>query len=65
MAGRPSPLNRMGDWFAVRLRGKNGQSVKLQSCPVCGCTLIAQDDRGLARHVLWHHERGEWPWEKM
>jgi hypothetical protein len=35
------------------------------SCPVCGAALVHTDTQALCRHVLWHHERGEWPWERM
>ena len=65
MAGRSSPLNQMAQWFAVVVRGHTDHAVKFQSCPVCGCALVSQDTQGMARHVLWHHNRGEWPWEKM
>lgn len=40
----------------------DGRFLKLTSCPVCGCTLVAEEDGAvLALHIAWHREREEWP----
>jgi hypothetical protein len=33
---------------------------QLTSCPVCSAIVLIEE-KELARHVVWHDERGEWP----
>lgn len=47
------------------LQRAEGDGLILASCPVCGAALVNHDSMAMARHALWHHNRGEWPWEEM
>jgi hypothetical protein len=55
----PAASRRLDQWEAVNVAG-----VAFVSCPVCGAALLHADTMALARHVLWHHNRDEWPWER-
>lgn len=58
-------MEALEQWHRVRAQGIAEGPVSFVSCPVCGAALIHTDTQGLARHVLWHHDRGEWPWENV
>lgn len=58
------PALEQWQMFAVK-RADEGDGLILASCPVCGAALVNHDSMGMARHALWHHERGEWPWREM
>ena len=51
--------------FDLRCADGGGGVIQLASCPVCGAALVNHDTMAMARHALWHHERGEWPWREM
>ena len=53
----PAPMD---DWRTLIIDG-----VTFVTCPVCGAVLNHRDTQALARHVLWHHNLGQWPWERM
>lgn len=59
-------IERPDDWTSAVLRAAdNGKPVIIVVCPVCGAVLLSSDTMGMARHALWHHNRGEWPWAEM
>ena len=61
------PPARLEEWTTFHLRNADGSGgeIVVVSCPVCGATLVNSDTMAMARHALWHHNRGEWPWEEM
>ena len=45
--------------FVVSAHGDPRKTVRFTICPTCGVVLMAEHDRALAQHLIWHVEHGD------